>query len=91
MKPRNCTVVITEMLSKIPDTTQNKEFIDSLKWNRDDASYKAPEETIQWYRTMTTLQKYIPLPIEEWHFEVLSEFTTHSIDTLKLHTKAKEQ
>ena len=81
MKRRNCTEVISAMLEKIPES--EKLLISDLEWNLEDASYKAPEEVIQWERTMETLQKHIPAPTEDWHFEVLSIFTTHSIDTLK--------
>ena len=54
-----------------------------------DNSYKSPEETIQWERTMRTLIKHIPIPKEDWEFNVLSIFTTRSIENLK--TEAKEE
>lgn len=58
-----------------------------LQWNYNDASYKAPEDTIQWYRTQATLIKYIPQPIEDWEFEVLSIFTTKSVEDIKKQVK----
>ena len=70
------------MLEKVP--TEKTDFIKDLKWNYEDASYKAPEETLQWERTMNTLQKHIPIPKEEWEYDVLSIFTTKSIDELKI-------
>ena len=79
--PRNCQVVMAKMLEKIP--VNKTKFIKDLKWNFDDAAYKAPEETLQWERTMKTLQKHIPKPVNGWEFEVLSIFTTHSINELK--------
>lgn len=82
MERRDCCAVIAQMLEKIP--TVNEKFISDLKWNQEDASYKAPEETIQWSRTMQTLQQHIPTPVEEWEYEVLSIFTTRSIDELKI-------
>ena len=81
MKRRNCQTVIIEMLEKIPK--DNIEFIKDLNWNFEDAAYKAPEETLQWERTMQTLQKHIPNPKEDWEFEVLSIYTTKSIEELK--------
>lgn len=80
-QPRNCGVIITAMIDKIPK--EETEFLKDLQWNKDDASYKAPEETIQWERTMATLQKHIVKPKENWHWEVLEIFTTRTIDQLK--------
>lgn len=82
MKRRNCQQIIMQMMEKIP--SDNIEFIKDLQWNFEDASYKAPEETLQWHRTMKTLQKHIPKPKEDWEFEVLSIFTTKSVEKLKL-------
>lgn len=81
MERRNCCVVILQMLDKIP--ASNTEFIKDLKWNLEDAGYKAPEETLQWERTMMTLQKHILKPVEDWEFEVINIFTTKSINELK--------
>ena len=86
MEPRNCQFIILKMLEKIP--TEKKEFIKDLNWNLQDAAYKAPEDTIQWERTMRTLMKHIPNPVEEWEFEVLSIFTTKSVFELKAEFKA---
>ena len=69
------------MLTKIPDSQTS--FIRALKWNFEDAAYKAPEETLQWERTQKTLMINIPKPLEMWEFEVLSIFTTKSIEELK--------
>lgn len=81
MERRNCCLVILKMLKLIPE--EKEELIKALKWNSEDASYKAPEETLQWERTMNTLIKYIPIPVKDWEFEVLSIFTTKSINELK--------
>lgn len=81
MSRRDCCQVIKEMLIKIP--LDKTELIEDLKWNFEDASYKAPEETLQWSRTQETLIKHFPLPKEDWEFEVLSIFTTQPIETLK--------
>lgn len=79
--PRNCCAVIKEMLDLIPAT--KTEFISDLTWNLEDASYKAPEETIQWVRTQSTLEKHIPLPTEDWEFHVIHIFTTIPMETLR--------
>ena len=81
MERRNCQIVIRSMQSEIPDS--EVEFKKALDWNFEDAGYKAPEETLQWERTMQTLKKYISLPKQEWEFEVISIFTTRPIDQLK--------
>ena len=83
MNRRDCSTVITEMLAKIPKSRDNVDFIEALDYNREDANYKAPEETIQWERTQQTLIKYIPIPKEDWQFEVLSIFTTQPIEAIK--------
>ena len=81
MERRNCCEVIVKMLEKIPET--EKDFIKALQWNYDDASYKAPEENIQWIRTHGTLVKHIKSPTKDWEYEVLSIFTTRPVDEIK--------
>lgn len=81
MKRRNCWEVIQQMINKVPE--DKEALLDDLEWNLEDAAYKPPEETIQWQRTQSTLIKHIPKPIEDWEFEVLSIFTTMSIEDLK--------
>ena len=81
MEPRICTSVIFEMMQLIP--AEKELFLADLEWNFEDASYKAPEETLQWHRTQQTLMKHIPEPKEDWEYEVLSIFTTKSVDELK--------
>ena len=83
MKRRNCVEVIKLMLKEIPLVEENFKFISRLNWNLDDAYYKAPEENIQWIRTSETLQEYISIPNLDWHYQVLSIFTTKSIEELK--------
>ena len=81
-KRRDCCVVIRQMIEKIPP--EKTEFIKDLQWNYDDATYKAPEETIQWYRTMETIKKHItPKPVEEWEFELLSIWAVMPIEEVK--------
>lgn len=86
---RNCGIVINNMLNHIPYT--ESKLRKALEWNRDDAAYKAPEETIQWERTQHTLMEYMPNPEEEWQFKVLSIFTTVPIEELKLNFKKDKE
>lgn len=79
--PRNCCSVITQMIDKIP--SDKTELIKDLQWNYEDASYKAPEETLQWTRTSNTLMKHILTPKEDWEFEVLGIFSTQSVDDIR--------
>lgn len=88
MKRRNCQKIIAKMVILIPDN--EVELLKDLQWNFEDAAYKAPEETIQWERTMKTLVKHITPPSHDWHFEVLSIFTTKSIEELKEELKEWE-
>lgn len=81
MQKRNCCGVIVQMIAIIP--VENIEFIQSLEKDFESASYKAPEDTVQWDRVSETLYEYLPEPKEDWEFEVLSIFTTHSIETIK--------
>jgi hypothetical protein len=78
---RDCCEVIVKMVEKIPN--DNVDLLKDLAWNYEDATYKAPEETIQWSRTMETLIKYIDNPTHDWQFEVWSIFTTKPIEQLK--------
>lgn len=81
MKRRLCHEVITEMLAHVPQT--NTDLIEALAWNYNDSLYKAPEETLQWEKTMKSLQTFIPKPVEDWEFKVLSIFTTKTVEELK--------
>ena len=81
MERRICTVVILEMKEEIPET--KVDFLKDLKWNLEDAYYKAPEETLQWERTMHTLMKHIPKPVEDWEFRVLEIFTTKNREEIE--------
>lgn len=83
MEKRHCVIVINQMIDKIPKT--ERDFLHDLNWNLEDAAYKAPEETIQWVNTAETLKVHIGKPSKEWHFEVLSIFSTISINELKAH------
>ena len=82
MGRRNCCVVIRQMIEKIPP--EKTEFIKDLEWNYEDASYKAPEENIQWMRTMETIRKHIaPKPVQDWEFELLSIWIEEPVETVR--------
>ena len=81
IKRRICHQVIAQMLALIPKS--EVDLIADLNVNFDDSVYKAPEETIQWVRTQKTLMEHIPNPEKDWEFEVLSVFTTQSVDEIK--------
>lgn len=85
MERRNCCEVLSQMIDKIP--IHKVDFIKALKWNLDDASFKAPEDNIQWIRTQKTLLKHIVRMEEDWEFEVISVFTTKTVKELKNKSK----
>ena len=78
---RNCCDVIREMISKVPEDKTN--LLIRLNKNLKDASYKAPEETVQWFQVQDTLIEFMEKPTEDWEFEVLSVFTTKSVSELR--------
>jgi len=78
---RNCCYIISLMKQEIPK--EKVKFHKDLDWNYNDASYKAPEETLQWQRTSETLIKHINIPSEEWEFRVLSIFTTKTVEQIR--------
>lgn len=86
---RNLSEVIKKMIQKIPPDTSDRRFlIEDLRYflSRSvecSSKYKAPEETQEWEKVAKKLELYIHKPIHNWEFEVLSIFTTKSIDELK--------
>jgi len=81
MIKRSYTEVLKRMIVLIPET--EVELIKALEADLEDGFYKAPEETVQWWATSETLELYIPLPKEDWHFEILSIYTNKSIEEIK--------
>ena len=75
--------IITILSLIILTSCGNDDTIKDLQWNYEDASYKAPEENTQWFKTSHTLQKHIPNPKEDWEFNVLSIFSTKPVDEIK--------
>lgn len=82
---RNCCDVIQQILNIVPE--EEISLIKSLKWCLEDASFKAPEETIQWQRTYDAINDYLinkkESTPEEWEYKMLSIFSTKSVKELK--------
>jgi len=80
---RSLVNVIQEAINEIPET--EIKFIKQLKHNQRNVPFTAPELMyIKWDEIHSILWKYIPeKPTEEWHFKVLSVFSTKSVDELK--------
>lgn len=80
---RDCVTVIDAIMKLVPSDLV--EFRKQLEWNRTDASYKAPEETLQWQGLSRTLSSNIPYPpTQEWHHSVLSAFMDVPIEQVRL-------
>jgi len=78
---RLCHEVIKQMLEKVPvDCT---EFITDLGSEYLHALNEEVDDPQQWHKTMLLLKKHIPFPTKDWEFEVLSIFTTLSVEKLK--------
>lgn len=83
---RNCCVVIKQIKEKVPEDLVD--FHKDLDWCYNDASYKAPEEVIQWERLSEAMYKHIgEKPTLDWQFEAISILTTKSIEELKQNIK----
>lgn len=81
---RDCCQIIEQIIKEIP--TDRTDFIVDLQKDHYNASFKAPEEILQWERLQNTLTRYIPESKEDWEdweFRVLSIFTTKPVDILK--------
>ena len=86
IKMRNITVVMKQMLDCVPKQNENYHFMkadfDRIAY---DASFRAPEAAgIDWRNLQQALQQYVPnLPVEDWHFNVLSVFSTMSVEAIR--------
>ena len=86
---RNCCEVIREIISYVP--LNKMDLIKDLEWNYNDAIYKAPEETKQWFNLQETLMEHITVPKEEWEFQIYSIFSTVPIEDIKNEIKKHEK
>lgn len=79
---RKCNDVIKQMLHKIPES--EAPLIEALTdVTQFDMSYQPPESVIQFEIVQDILADFIPQPTEDWEFEILSIFTTLSIEDLR--------
>ena len=81
---RKLVDVINEMIEVIP--IKNAEFISELERIKlDQIQWTAPESMVRWEEVSYTLEDYLynPKPIEEWHFKVLSIWSTVSVEEIK--------
>jgi hypothetical protein len=80
---RNLSEVIDQMVEVIPKAEVS--FIATLASNKSSADFCAPEMVPFWWREVhTTILDYVPsVPVEEWHYQVLSIFSTHPIEEMK--------
>jgi hypothetical protein len=83
MSERNLSEVIDHIIAVVPVT--EVDFIVSLASNRSSVNFCAPEMLPFWWREVhsTILDNVPSVPVEEWHYQVLSIFSTHPIDEMK--------
>lgn len=79
--PRICHEVIDAIVLIIP--LEETLFIEMLKEARESSLTREPEEVIQWKYTSIIINSFISSPSKDWEFEVLSIFTTFSVERLK--------
>lgn len=80
---RDLVYVIDEMLNVIPE--KEKDFIRQLKRIQRDTYITAPENMVRWEEVSYALQDYLynPVPTKEWQYEILSIWSTRSIEDVK--------
>ncbi len=84
MSNRNIVDVLDEMIKVVK--TDQANLISTLNSIRSSASYSSPEMLAQrWGELSMTLQNHIPVPKEEWEFDILSIFSTVPKQTIKEH------
>ena len=68
---RDITEVIDKIIAIVPKT--QKKLIERLKWVKEDAFYKAPEQQCEcWVKLASGLGEYIPLPLKkDWQKKIL--------------------
>jgi hypothetical protein len=83
MKDRVLSEVIDQIVAVIPET--EVDFIVRLASNRSSVVICAPEMVPVWWREVhsTILDNVPSVPVEEWHYQVLSIFSTHPIEEMK--------
>jgi hypothetical protein len=76
MKPRNIVDVINTIKPYVP--VDREQLLLGLEWIINDTYYRAPEDVgLSWEILAENLFDEIgEIPIEDWHFKVLSIFST---------------
>lgn len=83
MESRDIKNVIDRMLTHVPKEEKGLKY--RLLAQKEDAVFTAPENPIRWEKVSEILEDEIKYPEYNWQFEVLSIFTTLSIEELKGH------
>lgn len=79
---RSVVDTIDKMIDKIPEG--NEKFLSDLRSCRESAVCRAPELVLtSWNQLSDVVNGFIDDDPEEWEYEVLSIFTTKSVDVLK--------
>ena len=87
---RNISNVINSIREDVPES--ETDLLERLDWIIADAACRAPElMSISWNYLGSALHKFISEPSEEWHFQVISEFSTQTVDEIKALYKAPSQ
>jgi len=81
---RNLVRVINDIVKFIPK--DNFDFIKELeRIKSDQIQWTAPESMVRWEEASYALEDFLynPIPTEEWEFEILSIWSTKSIEEVK--------
>ena len=80
---RDIIKVVTEMLTKIPKSSDNADLIEALDLIIELTTILPADDAEPWLMTHKLMRACIPVPYEDWHFEVLSIYGDISIEVVK--------
>ena len=85
---RNIMEVIDSVKQEVPEDKGS--FHEKLDWLKNDASYKAPEQMHEvWDKFASIIRRFITMPpTQDWHFKVLSIFSTKPEEELRKYYNA---
>jgi hypothetical protein len=80
---RNICDVIDQIIKVVPST--EKGLLNDLDYVKQKSMYKAPEAMYEcWLELQFILTTNLPsIPIQEWHFEIVSIFSTRPVKEIK--------